>query len=171
MKRRLVEAFEAGDDYHNGARTLGIKLRTQTARWIFVRYREGQLFEDQRSGRREESIKVTPSIAQLLVNMAEQTFDLTQKAMKQHLSKDAGVQISTSSIARALYGQSISMKTIQDCTKQRNSHRTKRLRDWYQQQDPGKILVYIEESCFNIFTRTTRGRAAIGQPAFRQLRF
>ena len=49
MKRRLVEAFEAGDDYHTAARNLGIKL--QTARSILVRYREGHLIEDQRGGR------------------------------------------------------------------------------------------------------------------------
>jgi len=173
MKRRLVEAFEAGDDYHNAARTLGIKL--QTARSILVRYREGQPIEDQRGGRREESTKVTPSIVQLLVNMVEQTPDLTLKTMKAHLSTDAGVEISISSIARALDGQLISMKKLQDCPKQRNSPRTKMLRaayaDWYLQQDPGKVLVYVDESCFNIFTRRTRGRAAIGQPAFRQLQF
>ena len=29
----------------------------------------------------------------------------------------------------------------------------------------------MHESCFNIFTRRTRGRAAIGQPTFRQLQF
>ena len=49
MKQRLVEAFEAGDDYHTAARTLGIKL--QTARSILLRYREGHPIEDQRGGR------------------------------------------------------------------------------------------------------------------------
>ena len=146
MKRRLVEAFEAGDDYyHNAARTLGIKL--QTARSILVRYRDGQPMEDQRGGRREESIKVTPSIAQLLVNMVELAPDLTLKTMQQRLSADAGVQISTSSIGR---GQLISMKKLQDCPKQRNSTRTKTLRaayvDWYlDQQDLEKILVYARK--------------------------
>ena len=173
MKRRLVEAFEAGDDYHNAARTLGIKL--QTARSILLRYREGQPIEDQRGGRREESIKITPSIVQLLVNMVEQTPDLTLKVMKQRLATDAGVQVSISSVARALDAQLISMKKLQDCPVRRNSMRTKTLRaeyaDWYLQQEAGKVLVYVDESCFNIFTRRTRGRAAVGQPAFRQVQF
>ena len=174
MKRRLVEAFEAGDDYHTAARTLGIKL--QTARSILVRYRGGQPIEDQRGGMREESIKVTPAIVQLLVNMVEQTPDLTLKAMKERLATDAGVQVSISSIARALDRQLISMKKLQDCPAQRNSIRTKTLRaayaEWYLlKQDAGKVLVYVDESCFNVFTRRTRGRAAVGQPAFRQVQF
>ena len=89
MKQRLVEAFEAGEDYHTAARTLGIKL--QTARSILVRYREGQPVEDQRGGRREECIKVTPAIVQLLINMVEQMPDLTLKVMKERLATDAGV--------------------------------------------------------------------------------
>lgn len=173
MKQRLIEAFEAGDDYHIAARTLGIKL--QTARSILLRHREGRPIEDQRGGRREESVRVTSSVVQRLVNMVEQKPDLTLKVMSERLDREAGIKISMSSVARALDGELISMKKLQDCPAKRNSVRAKRLRadyaDWYLQQDANKVLVYVDESCFNIFTRRTRGRSAIGQPAFRQLQF
>ena len=108
---------------------------------------------------------MTQTIVQLLVNMVEQTPDLTLKVMKERLATEAGVQVLTSSIARALDGQLISMKNLQDCPAQRNSIRTKTLRvaytDWYLQQDAEKVLVFVEcrkpfmfsqaNICFRIF--------------------
>ena len=98
--------------------------------------------------------------------------------MKQKLcAGQPSVDLSTTSIARALDGQLVTMKKLQDCPAQRNSPRVKRDRvqyaEWYLQQAvlPVTTLIYVDETCFNLFTKRSRGRAVAGQPAIRQLQY
>ena len=38
-------------------------------------------------------------------------------------------------------------------------------------EESDRTLVYVDETCFNLFTRRTRGRSQVGRPAVRQLQF
>ena len=84
------------------------------------------------------------------------------------------VHVSVTCIARALDGQLVTTKKLQDCSAQRNSARVKADRVAYAQwylQHVDDAHVYVDETCFNLFTHRTRGRSKRGEPAFRQLRF
>ena len=158
--------------------------------------------EDARGGWKQATVKLTPEVVQLVFEMVERQRDITLKVNKDNL--EAAVppaMVSVTSISRALYGQLITTKKLQDCPVQRNSVRIKGDRAvyaaWYLAQgcpciikysvnictlhmhrvwvekpvDAQNTLIFVDESCFNIFTRRTGGRAALGQPAVRQLNF
>ena len=202
VKRRLIAAVEDNaEDYVVVARTLG--LNPSTARSVLLRHRAGHGVEDARGGRRQATVKLTPEVVQLVVEMVERQPDITLKVIKDNLEVAVPpVMVSVTSISRALDGQLITTKKLQDCPVQRNSVRIKRDRAvyaaWYLAQgkhsfqlfckymyitlhvhhvsvekpvDAQNTLIFVDESCFNIFTRRTRGRAALGQPAVRQLNF
>ena len=174
MKQRLVEAFQAGDDYYTAARTLGIKM--QTARSIILRHCNGQSLEDQRGGRREDSVKVTEAVAALLVTMVEEKADITLKCIKEKLAaREPPIHLSISSIARGLNLQLITTKNLRHCPHQRNEPRIKADRaayaDRYLNNHGNLAMIYVDETCYNLFTARTRGRAPRGQPAVRQLQF
>ena len=61
MKKRLIAAWEKSGDYIAAAQVLNIN--TSTARSIIRRYKKGEPLQDQRGGRRVESVKLTGSCA------------------------------------------------------------------------------------------------------------
>ena len=172
-KERLITAYDDGQDYTAAARTLGIKQ--STARSILSAHRNGEPVEDLRGGRREETIKLTEEVINHIVQVVEEKSDITLRAIRDQLRLEVPpVHLSVTSIARALDGRLITTKKLQDCPAQRNSVRVKADRrayvEWYL-ADPTRTLVFVDESCFNLFTRRTRGRAERGRPAVRQLQF
>lgn len=172
-KQRLIDAVENGEDYLAAGRTLGMK--PATARSIVLRYEDGSSLEDGRGGRREETVKLTSDVVDRIVALVDDQPDTTLKVIKEKLAAGpAGVNLSITSIARALDGKLITMKKLQDVPAERNTPRVKADRaayaEWYLQNNRGR-LIYIDETCFNLFTKRTRGRAERGQPAFRQLNF
>ena len=174
MKQRLIQAYNSGEDYLVAAGTLGIK--EQTARSIILRHRNGQPIEDQRGGRRDETVKLSEEVMALLVEMVEQQADITLKSIKEQLAnREPPILLSVSSIARGLDRQLITMKKLRPCPEQRNTPRIKQDRAayaaWYLQNQQNSTLIYVDETCFNLFTSRTRGRGARGQPAVRQMQF
>ena len=120
--------------------------------------------EDTRGGRRPESVKLSEKVVQNIVSMIHEKPDITLKKMKQKwFARQPSVDLSTTSIARALDGQLVTMKKLQDCPAQRNSLRVKRDRvhyaEWYLQQAvlPVTTLIYVDETCFNLFTERSLG--------------
>lgn len=167
VKRRLVSAWEEGQDYVQAARILDIKL--STARSIIKRYQRGESFEDKRGGLREQALKLTPTVVQEIVDLVERHPDFTLEQIRQAL----GTPLSLSSVSRALDGQLITMKKLEDCPARRNAVDVKEARaeyaEWYLDEGISKTIIYIDESSFNIFTKRTRGRAPVGRRAVRQV--
>ena len=172
VKGRLVQAVEEGEDYVSVARTLGVKA--PTARSILLRYEDEGRLDDSRGGRLQQCVKMT-DVVERIVQYVEHQPDITLKSISEKLAAtEPPVHVSVTSIARALDGQLITTKKLQDCPAHRNSPRVKADRVVYAQwylQHINDVHVYVDETCFNLFTHRTRGRSKRGEPAFRQLRF
>lgn len=171
MKRRLVEIHDEGGDVMAGAAILHIK--PGTARSIIKKHLDGEPLDDARGGRRETTVKVSEDVINRMVAILEQQADVTLTEIASMLRGELQLQLSLATIARYLDGKIFTTKKLEDCPAERNSLRTKNLRrayaDWYLQEGLTQTLVYVDETCFNIFTRRTRGRAPRGQAAVRHI--
>ena len=114
-------------------------------------------------------VKLTDEVVHQIVNLIEEHPDFTLKQVKDHLE----VPITVTSLSRALDGRLITMKKLEDCPGERNSLAVKEARseyaEWYMKHGINRTLIYVDETCFNIFTKRTRGRAVRGRPAVRQI--
>lgn len=167
LKERLVLAWEEGRDFIEVARLLGINVTT--ARSIVAKYLRDGNINDQRGGRREEWVRLTPAVVNEIVDLVEQHPDFTLEQIRGQLQ----VSLSIATISRALDSQLITMKKLEDCPAKRNSLSTRENRsqyaEWYLETGINRTLVYVDETCFNIYTKRTRGRAVKGRPAVRQV--
>ena len=149
-KLRLIQAHNTGADYVQLAATLGINVNT--ARGIIARGEDG--VGAARGGRREEAVVVTPVVVDLLVNLvqANPAYTLVQL---QTLVAQEGV------------------KKLYDLLVERNSERVKAERreysNWLLEHGGNRTCVFVDKTCFNVYTRRTRGRAAKGQRTLRQV--
>ncbi|EER08991.1 conserved hypothetical protein [Perkinsus marinus ATCC 50983] len=95
--------------------------------------------------------------------------DLTLKQIADEVSREWNVELSTSTVARALEGRLISMKQLQLIPEARNSEVNKvKRRDFAQwlQVNAGRYrLVWIDETGYNLYTCRSKGRSAKGQRA------
>ena len=172
-KLRLIRAHENQEDYHEVARTLGIKRTTAWA--IIRRHQQTGAIERPRGGAREEVRKVDDEMKAAMVDIIEQHPSYTLKQIREELQRLLPQKpvISVSTVAHVLDGALIRMKTLENIPQDRNNIRIKNERynyaNWMMAEGVGRNLVYLDEAGFNLFTRRTRGRARIGQRAVRQV--
>lgn len=166
-KERLIEAWENGRDYIEVAGILNVKL--PTARSIILRHQTGDTLDDSRGGFRAQTLKLTPTVIEDIVQLVERHPDYTLLQIQAMLE----TPLSVTSISRALDGQLISLKKLEDCPTRRNASDVKdarsRYAEWYLDEGVGRTLIYVDETCFNVFTKRTRGRSRIGTAAVRQI--
>lgn len=168
LKERLITAWEDGKDIVEVSSLLGIKV--SSARSIIKKYclTEGEI-SDARGGRREERVKLADDVVSEIVGLVERHPDYTLEQIRAQLQ----FPLSVASISRALEKQLITMKKLEDCPVNRNSLVTKQKRssyaEWYLKTAVNRTLVYFDETCFNIYSKRTRGRALQGRPAVRQV--
>ena len=172
-KRRIVEAHDREEDYFEVARVLGV---ARTTAWAIIRrYQLHNEVIRPRGGRRNEAIKMDDDMRECLVNIVRDypAFTLTQINAELRARLPAKPHVSVSSVVRALDGQLISSKKLEDVPAERNSVATKVARrayaEWFLAEGVNSILVYVDEAGFNLFTRRTRGRAHVGERAIRQV--
>lgn len=159
LKQRLTTVWQDGGEYIAAANVLNIN--PSTARSIILRHQRCEQLDDSRGGRREETVKLTEDVMNHVVAIVERHPDFTLQQIKEQvmaLMRDQQLQLSVTSIARALDGKLITMKHLQDCPAQRNAPCVKEARsayaEWYFNEGLNRTLVYVDESCFNIFTIT-----------------
>ena len=82
-------------------------------------------------------------------------------------------RISVSTVCKKLDAQLITNKKLEDAPAERNFDATKVVRrdyaNWLMQEGINQNLVFVDEAGFNLYTRRTRGRAARGERAVRQV--
>lgn len=166
-KERLIRAFEENRDYLELADGLGIN--SGTAHGIIARHQQGMPVAAARGGRRADQVVLTDAIVQQMVNIIEEHPAYTLKQIQEALA----IEISVSTIARGLDGALITTKKLDDASIERNSQRVKNERRayaaWFMAEAVHGTVIYVDETCFNLYTRRTRGRALQGQRAVRQV--
>ena len=172
-KLRLTAAFDRGDDHLALAQALGIKRTTAAS--IVAKHARGEPMEQPRGGRREQRVLVTPEVLVTLIDIVEESPGFTLRQIGSHLFQRSGVQLSTSTISRALDAQLIRIKKLETAPVERNIPRIKVERqvyaEWLLGVDAGarENLLYLDEAGFNLHTVRTRGRARVGERAVRQV--
>lgn len=164
-RRRLVEAFDRGEDYRVAARTLNIKADT-AYRIVKKRHIE----PSQRGVHRRGRGKVTHEIKESVSAMVDKNCTITLQQIKGRIREDYGVNISNTTVAEILKGQLYSTKNVEVIAEARNSAENKAKRrdfaEWFLNVSH-EDFVFIDESGFDLWQSRTRGRAKVGCPAKR----
>ena len=117
MRRRLIDAHEAGITYKQMSQLFGVKVDTAYRIWSLRNY---QL--KKRGGSRGK--KLNDEHIQFLLEKLETRPDITFNELKQQL-KLKGVQVPVSTIARCLEGNLITMKKLEHIPVNRNNEELK----------------------------------------------
>lgn len=164
----IIEGLERGETPGEIARWLKVKIRTVYS--IRRRYEAtGRRNRNPRGGKR--AFKVNDGHMQELIDMLEGNPLLTLREMQQQLmDHHPGLEISTTSISRALDKQLITLKCLTrdaDVPVARNSPenlvRRQEFADWLVGMPPACHMIYLDETGFNIWTRRSQGRSRRGQ--------
>lgn len=169
-KKRLVECFQIGGDYQFLARQMNIK---KTTAYEIVRRgtAENGAIELPRGGLRYKKMdaELENKITEIVDGHPE--FTLQQINAQLRILLPNKPRVSSSTLARSLAGQLITMKTLIDCPAERNSPETKAKRrdyaHWMLQIAVHQEQIFIDETGFNLWLRRSRGRSRRGQRAVR----
>lgn len=169
-KRRLVQCFNGGGDYQQLARQLNIKKSTA---WAIVKRANANngVAAQARGGFRWKKLddEMMERVCQIVDDHPEYT--LAQINANLRISLPAKPAVSSSTLARALSCQLITMKLLSDSPTERNSEATKEKRkeyaQWLLQSAVHHELIFIDETGFNLWLCRTRGRSQRGQRAVR----
>lgn len=165
-KQRLIDAYEANEDFLALADVL--KIKKTTARTLIRRHRLN-LHAAPHGGQRHS--KVTDAIKEYLRELIENTPTLTLKEMQTNLLVCRNTTLSLCTISNVLDGMLITLKLIRDIPIQRNSERTKHLRSnyatWFLEKGQMQRCIFIDECGFNVWTRRSYGRNVRGHQATR----
>ena len=169
-KRRIIEKYEANEDFLVTAAELGIK-RT-TAYGIIRCYQRNGHLEDGRvnSGRKR---KIDDESLDFLVMMIEATPTITINELNQALRESfpAKPHVCDSTVSRALDASLITLKKCENVPQDRNSAAVKEARVQYAhymyEEGLQKHRIYIDETGFHLYTKRMYGRAARGERAIR----
>ena len=165
-KQRIIEKFEANEDFLVTAADLGIK-RT-SAYTIIRRYQQTGDVRNMRSQAGRKKVLDNESIDFLLmlieatptISIRELNTDLTAIFIQKP-------HVSDSTISRALEGELISLKKSHNIPEDRNSQQVKDKRVEYAHYmyETGlqEHRIYIDETGYNLYTKRTYGRAPRGQ--------
>jgi transposase len=167
-RQRLIAAYEGNTDWLALAAQLDIPR--QTARSIILRYRRtGERTAAAKGGR--TFVRITEQMMNFLVAQIEQQPTMTLKEMRQLLLARFEVTASVQTISKHLDKQLITLKKVVAVPVQWNQPQVKEERrhffEWLLNAGVQKLLVFHDETGFNLWTARTRGRAARGNPAVR----
>lgn len=169
-KRQIVAAFDREEDYVEVARILGVK-RT-SAYGIVRRYQVDNVIVRDRGGAR--LVKMDDDMRNCLSGIVEENpaFTLKQLNEEMQVRLPNKPHVHNSTVSMALDGMLIRIKKLEQAPAERNSVTTKESRrnyaDWLM-QNVNANFIFVDECGFNLFTARTRGRAANGRRAVRQV--
>lgn len=172
-RQRLVDSFEAGDDYLHLAQQIGINYNS-ARNVIRIWLRDGRVESQQQGGAR--NVVVTADMDAAIREAALfAPFSTLNNIRQQLLLNFPDSPISVSTVARHLEGHAISTKIAgkdADVPFERNRPATIHRRTQYAQWLAGlgieERIIYVDESGYNIYTRRTKGRAPVGERVRRE---
>ncbi|KAJ0399226.1 hypothetical protein ATCC90586_007593 [Pythium insidiosum] len=157
-RQRVLEAFDSGGPWKQVAAANGFK---RTAMYDLINSRA---IEDKpRGGYRECRVKVTLPMLTSLEAYIEDDCTVTLEAMREKLSEEYGVQVSTSTISRYTIGMLYTMKEMRREMAPMNSIEKRQERREFvvalnAHRADGSMIVYLDETNYNVYL--SRGRGA-----------
>jgi len=172
-RERIARAFEdPHEDYLLVVHMLGVNR--STARDIVATYvREGRTRERPRGGR--NNVKVDDEMKQCLNEIVDENCLLTLSEINRELRRrlPAKPLVHDRTVGKALDGMLIRIKFARPLPADRNRPDVIRRRvecaNWFMTNRILHHCVFIDECGYNIWTARSRGRARIGERAYRQV--
>ena len=163
IRKRLIDAHEAGISYEKMTQLYGVKKDTAYRICSLRKY-------DPKPRGGSKSRIISEESMQFLMGRIEQRPDITLREMQQMLQVNKEVDASISTIARYLEGRLYTLKKLEPIPISRNSVDIKEARRdhaiWLQSQhESGGRFCYVDETGFGLYTARTRGRSVKGLPA------
>jgi transposase len=129
---------------------------------------------DPRGGRRPSLVKVTPEMVDFLIEQIEKRPTWTLEHLKASLDDQFGVQVSTTTISNYVHGCLYTMKDLRIETDVMNSEVNIEKRRLFalkirEHMNNGDMIVYIDETNFNVHLKRTKAWAQRGARATEQL--
>lgn len=162
-KQRILDAARQNEKWQDLARILSVNYKTAW-KWVAQAERSGdwEARRGQHGGARR--CVVTEAIVQHLVACLEANCQLTLRELVEKVHKEFRVTVSQSAIRNALDGRALTLKRIHHQPEAMNDNRVKLLRRAYlirllEQQSQGKLLIYMDETNYNVWCGRTVGRA------------
>jgi len=164
-KKRVLDVYLAGGEWKITAASNAVSL--STARRIIKR---GSTESQSRGGVRPTCVKMTLEAMCKLEEYLDEMADMTMAVMKERLLSDLGVDVSISSIHRALQGMLYTVKKLRVEKATMNASVNKEKRATFAKAlnkhiEDGNMVVYHDETNFNIYLTRTQGWARAGEPA------
>ena len=127
----------------------------------------------ERGGRREARVRVTEEIREAIIAYISINGQTTLKSIADHIHREHGTRLSTSTLSRVLDGQQYTLKLARAVPVSWNTAANKAARreyaEWFTVHGVAAHCVFIDECGINVWTRRTQGRAVRGHRAIRQV--
>ncbi|KAE9278617.1 hypothetical protein PR003_g28469 [Phytophthora rubi] len=164
-KKRVLDAYLSGQDWLGVAASKVVSVTT--ARRIVAK---GSIEQPPRGGVRDTCVKMTIEVMSKLEEYLDEQADMTMTVMTDRLLSDMSVDVSISSIHRALHGMLYTVKglRIEKATMNNATNKEKRMefaKALNKHVSAGDMIVYHDETNFNIYLARNQGWARAGERA------
>ncbi|KAH9093370.1 hypothetical protein LEN26_018334 [Aphanomyces euteiches] len=165
-KKRVLEASLRGEDWKLVAKHNGM---TPITAWRVVT--TGRTTPKPRGGFRANLSKVTPEIRAALEGYVDKNCQFTLNEMRSFIADDfPGTSLSIQTISRHLLGMVYTMKQVRiepsTCNNETNKFKRREFAEQLKKhQSQGDLIVYYDETNFNVYCKRNRGRSKAGTRA------
>ena len=164
-KKRVLAVHLSGGDWLVAAERNGIPRAT-----AYRLVSRGSPYKKPRGGVKAVCVKMTVDAMAKLEEYVSEDTRHTLQDLKARLLSDMGVDVSTSTIGRSLHGMLYSLKSLRIEKESMNNSVNKEKRRQYairiqRHMDAGDMVVYHDESNYNIYLTRTKGWARVGERA------
>ncbi|KAG2947475.1 hypothetical protein PC119_g6473 [Phytophthora cactorum] len=166
-RRRVLDAYSSGGDWRAIARYNGFP-RT-TAEYLVGHGRAEDL---PRGGARAN--KVTPEIKEALETWMNECCTFTLRTLQNLVVEDINVKLSQTTISRHLIDMMYTIKQVRveptTCNNEMDKEKRKEFAEaLIRHTVKGDLVVYFDETNYNLYTKRTRGRAKKGKRSIEKL--
>ncbi|POM76826.1 Hypothetical protein PHPALM_5905 [Phytophthora palmivora] len=166
-RRRVLDAYHAGRDWREVARLN--RFKRSTAEYLVS---HGRVKGLRRGG--AQNVKVTPAIKEVLEGYLNECCSYTLRTLQEFIRTDFNVNLSTSTISRHLLDMLYTVKQTRieptTCNNETNKDKRKQFAEvLVEHHRLGNLLIYFDETNYNLYTKRSRGRAKKGKRAIEKL--
>ncbi|KAE9352670.1 hypothetical protein PF008_g5360 [Phytophthora fragariae] len=171
-KLRVVDTARNDGNWERIASELGVKLNT-ARHWVRRHVHGDEPVQARLRGGRA-SQKVTSAMVEFLLEQIRYDPDLTLRQLADRLENETGVRVAPQTIKNHVDAACFTMKQLHKEPQYMNTSINKEKRRDYlvilqEYQAAGKVILYIDETNFNLWSTRTRGRSLKGKRAVKKV--